>query len=148
MPTTRRRTESSSSLWSVDWWDIPAIWPRIEEMVSAGLERSRGEWNTEDVHRALMERRAKLWLSVRDDIVEALLVTLDVRYPQKRGLLWLVLVGLNRGNWMQFQKDIEEYARARGYDHMEAFARKGWARVSDWDEVALVMRKELWAADR
>ena len=83
-----------------------------------------------------------MWLAEGEEI-EAIAITSIEIYPKWKVCLLRYVSG-NMGTILSGSDVIENWAREQGCARMETHARKGWERVSDWDVVQVVLRKELF----
>ena len=127
---------------------VEEIWPRVEHLIKKGLEHGRGELDATDVLKFLIERVMQLWVVM--DMLEDKPVmagcTEIVNYPRKKVCRAVVLGGDSIVEWMKHVEGIEEWARTKDCDHMDAFVRKGLAKKMakiDYKQEYVVLGKDL-----
>ncbi len=102
-------------------------------------------WHENDVLRAVLEERAKLWVAQEADEVVAAVVTQIVEHPRCRDcFIWLVGGGRLR-EWAQAGLDeVESYARHMKCDCVTGGLRRGWLRIgTGYRETGIAMEKVL-----
>ena len=101
-------------------------------------------YSIDDVLDELREGKAQLWLGVRDNKVQAILVTVINTHPcAKDCLIWLC-AGNNRENWTHLLPQIENWAKAHGCDAMVVRGRRGWEKVmKDYKKTHVILEKKL-----
>lgn len=114
----------------IDHREIPGHWDSVELLIHKALCETKGEQSVKDVRKALLTRKAKLW--VYDQIgmgITAIFVTEIISYPQKVSLnIWLT-AGEHAHVWADaFLSLMKEYARDINADFIEWTGRPGWQR--------------------
>jgi len=123
---------------------ITAIWWHIHPLVEKGLAHGNGEYKPTDVLRGLLKGHAQLWVSVREDYVEAIAITKLTQYPQQKICSIELVAGKDMKNWLDNLDLIYDWAKKSGCTAIEAQCRKGWKRIlKDWHETKILMRKDL-----
>ena len=127
---------------------VEEIWPRVEHLIKKGLEHGRGELDETDVLKFLIERVMQLWvvMDMLDNKPVMAGCTEIVNYPRKKICRAVVLGGNHIEEWMSHVKGIEEWARTKGCDHMDAFVRKGLAKKMakiDYKQEYVVLGKDI-----
>lgn len=138
-------TSSSDSVFTgvkseniADWWD------GIEWMVKDIAARSHGRHTVRSLVDMILEQRAQMWISIRDEKPESLTLTMISVYPDTKICTLFASCGHNPQNWAGFIENIEEWARNEGCSRIEAVARPGWQkRLSDYKRTHVVLEKSL-----
>ncbi len=88
----------------------------------------------------------QLWVVfVRDEVVAAMTTEL-VFYPRKKICRIVTLGGWDFQQWGEHIELVADWARSTGCDHIETFARKGFARAAKrfgFEEQYTVLSKSL-----
>ncbi|MGI9489039.1 MAG: hypothetical protein ACR2RF_24775 [Geminicoccaceae bacterium] len=84
-----------------------------------------------------------LWVAERDDAVAAICITEIIDFPRQRKCLMRYLAG-DMDVISEHAPRIEAYAVANGCQVLEAYTRRGMARLRpDWDQKYIILQKEL-----
>ena len=132
MQTTARQIERTAT----SFWDE---WRRLRHHILAALEHAGGTHTEHDILDLLRNDQAQFWPAEN-----SAMITEIVGYPNgSHCRIWLAggeydeLRGLERDR-------VIPWARSRGWRRIELVGRKGWARrLKDYDEVAVVLAKEI-----
>ena len=132
MQTTARQIERTAT----SFWDE---WRRLRHHILAALEHAGGTHTAHDILDLLRNDQAQFWPAEN-----SAMITEIVGYPNgSHCRIWLAggeydeLRGLERDR-------VIPWARSRGCRRIELVGRKGWARrLKDYDEVAVVLAKEI-----
>ena len=116
-----------SDLVGVGSHQIDDYWDYVKPFVDKAMERSTTE-TTPQVFVALKNKSARLWLSVKEGIIQSICIVQVTDRPKGRVCSIWICTGSNRKEWMQFHDTIEAWAKANGCVRMRHEARKGWAR--------------------
>jgi GNAT superfamily N-acetyltransferase len=123
---------------------LPVYWPAVRPLIAQACEASRGKWTAEALRKEIEERNAQLWAIYKDEELQAVIVTSIENYPGKRVVTAPIVVGKDRGDWMQHFLEIEDWARQNGCQAVELIARPGWARVlKDYELTHVKLEKDL-----
>lgn len=116
-----------------------SLWSEIGWLLDPAVKRGSNDWS--DVHRALSDGRAQLWLTLDPTPINATVTRMDGDTLE----VWLcggrVLAGA-----VQFLEVILQAARAAGATSARIVGRKGWARVLapyGWQPVGDELVKDL-----
>lgn len=128
--------------------DIPLAWPMVQEFIETACQTTRGRWTPESIFDGLTDRRLQLWVAIQDTSsgkcrITACAVTEINNYPGKKVCTVMFGCGDGRENWQHHMATIEAWAREQGCNAIEAVARKGWAKLLDWDFTHVFIEKEL-----
>ncbi len=104
-------------------------------------------WHENDVLKAILEEKAKLWLAWNEEKngADAAVVTQIIDHPRSRDcFIWLV-GGTNLRVWAQDGLDmVEAYARFMNCTCVTGGMRRGWLRVGKgYQETGITMEKVL-----
>lgn len=143
--TDRSATHSSASeLLGVPSQCVPKIWPAILPWIVNACESMNGRIHAADFFIALLNKDKQLWVSVRDDIIEACCITEIVNYPHKKYCVVNIVTGHGRLHWQKFMDHIETWALTQGCDGIEAIARTGWERImKHWTKSHVFLEREF-----
>ncbi len=109
---------------------VSKVWAKVRPLIRNGLKRSGGRLSETTVYDALVNGQMRLWIGVRNDEVEMVMVTWIATYPTGFKCLQVVLLAGSRPEaWLQFEPELEAWAREQGCHRIEAWARPGWERV-------------------
>ena len=125
---------------------VTSVWPLVAPDLSKAIKRADGVMTEETVFKALLTRDMQLWTAWDEQgELEAAAVTQIVCYPGKTVCAIPLIGGKKRDDWLVFQPQFEEWARANGCDALEGYARPGWLRVlsDDWRHCWTVIRRDL-----
>ena len=126
---------------------VPAIWQEARPLIASALARGNGGFAEEDILGALLSREMQLWLYVEGRI-KGVVVTELVNYPRLRACLLVLCAGTDIQGWIHHIETLERWASAQGCEVIEAYGRRGWARLlKGWEQRTMLM-KELDHAGR
>ena len=138
----------------VDQEDVEEVWPTIRDSVCKAMTHSDCAMEGDDFRDELIKGNCQLWLLVKDaKEVVGHVITQITQYPRKRILR--VLTFESKGGesgmlamklWYEFYKDIEDFGKKRGCDHVEAQTRAGMARTLKkygWNDQYHIVTKEI-----
>lgn len=125
--------------------DVAEAWPVVAGDLRRAIKRADGGFTEETVYAALLSRDMQLWTAWQDGELQAAAVTQIVIYPGKKVAAIPLIGGRKRNDWLSFQPQFEEWAKANGCDSLEGYARPGWLRVlsNDWRHCWTVIRRDL-----
>lgn len=144
MPRTARQTARSltpsggSVLCTVDADEIFLVWESVVQLIASVINHPRNDKDEGlvDVYDKLVDGAYQLWISERDDKVEAICITAIEQRPRKKIARIPYIAGVKHKNWIHFMDALIRWARANGCDEMEGYFRQGWLRVlrgSEWE---------------
>lgn len=124
------------------WYEVPKWWPAVSRWVEEALSRSL-RWEADDLYSACLRRRMTLWLAL-DPEPKGVAITHIEHFRHETGICTVLVVGgEGMKDWLMFKNELEDHARANSCDVMEAWGRRGWARVLDYEPVYTIYRKVL-----
>lgn len=135
-------TRSQGSVYGVLSTDIDLVWDQCVPHLKRAIEYSDEKYSLESIKNGLESRTMQLWVYMKGDI-KACMVTQLVNYPTKRVCLILFLGGSLMHEWLRFMTLIEEWARSNHCEAIEIYGRPGWAKVLGWEQIHVVLRKNL-----
>lgn len=107
---------------------VPAIWPRVEQLVVGAITRT-DLCHTLDVVPKVMDGTAQLWLAIDGKDILAAATTLLRRTDKHLICELTALGGRDRPRWLPMLDQIEAWAKAEGATALRFFGRRGWTRV-------------------
>lgn len=124
--------------------DVPMVWPIVAPLLAPAVVRADGQIEIDDVYQQLITRDMQLFTAWDGTDCLAAAVTQIICYPRRKVLGIPFIGGRKRGDWLSFQPVFEAWARDKGCDALEGYARPGWLRVlRDWRHCWTVIRKDL-----
>jgi len=127
-------------LWTVQSQDIDAHWFHVEHLMESIKKWSDGKYHAEDIKKKLKEADMQLWIA---GDYQAIGVTEISLYPQQKVCTVIFMAGSSMVNWLPLHEHVVEWARDIGCDVIQENGRKGWAKLFDWDQIHVVLRKKL-----
>jgi len=122
---------------------VPSIWDRVRPMIEAGYAAA-DEFMPEDMLDRLVGAKVQLWGAIGDrgDIFAVLTTEL---VPMRSGLVcWMCqCAGERLGEWREFHRKVEDYARAEGCVKVVLRGRVGWQRALDGYQVRNVQLEKV-----
>lgn len=118
----------------------PALFDQLayaRPFIEGALRRGTGTHTFDDIALGVLAGRYQLFTRPG-----AAAVTEVIEYPRRRELN-MFLVGGDLRVILDAEPDFVRHAREIGADAITLTGRRGWARVLDWPESQLVMRKEV-----
>jgi hypothetical protein len=120
---------------------LSLVLPWLEKVV----ERSHGGNTLEGFLKQFAAGLWQLWVIDDGAKLRGMLVTaLDVTPSGRKVCTIRVVTGEDSLSWLHLTHDLEEWAKSKGCDRMEAWARKGWARrLPDWHMSHVMLEKDI-----
>lgn len=153
MPTTRKQIEpsptslSDSYLVAIPGYRAHTVWPVVEKWVDNVCRAGGGRYKPDDYYKAILERNMQLWLVWNRDCLQAFVITEIIDYPHKRYCNIHALGGRHHDDWIHLVGNIEEWAKMKGCDGMEAaHGRLGFKdalKELGWDSKTIYYEKEF-----
>lgn len=107
---------------------IEEYWPAISDRVSTVCMRSKGRLTPEYIKAELIFRRMHLWLAHKDGKITAIIIAKPCYYQKSKWYRIVIATGTGFREWLSHISILEEWAKANGFDGIEAEAREGWFR--------------------
>ena len=126
--------------------EIPYIWVDVKPLIEKALVHANGEMLPEDVLKLLLENNEYLFIGYTNDEIQSALVGEIITYPRKktfRIITWSTKSGHDYEAWIGLWDTIENFAKSKGCDSIEAWTRKGLARKLKWDNEYSVITKNI-----
>ncbi len=127
-------------------WEAILRWETFRPLVQKALDRSQGEYASDDIRDAVNQGKMQLWILDEGDSVPALAVTQILTYPQKR-YCEIVLAATSRRMGVRFWRGairlVGAFSKHHGCDKFRVFGRKGWGRAMGWKEIYAVFEKQI-----
>jgi hypothetical protein len=128
---------------------IEAFRPAIGDLVFDAIRRLP-DWTPEAVFQEALDGNVQIWLLGPDSAAPtAIVLTQLITCPGASFCHILGVAGEDKERYTPFIYDvIAPFAKEKGCDYLQAFAREGWERTSQirdhgWEKVAIVIRKPL-----
>lgn len=133
--------ESAIKLLCVSPALVPQIWPMVSKMIDAAY--AEVDEITPDVRTWLVDGKGLLWIADYDGMIIAALTTSLVM--KRSGLVCRMVAcgGSQMELWVDFRRQIEEYAKAEGCVKVTAEGRPGWMRALGYRVSKVCVEKEL-----
>ena len=126
--------------------EIDKVWEQVLPFIEAPLTYNNGEFEAEDIYKALIEKKMQLWVAFNDRI-RAAMVTEVVNYPRKKIVRIVTLGGENMMGWIDDGVNLlKRWAKTQGATGLEVIGRKGWIRTLDklgFIHTHVVLKKEI-----
>ena len=108
---------------------IDAIWPDVGPILQTAIDKSRGEYQLEDIYRFLHQGTMQLLIAAKDKEIIGAVITEVVQYPRKTALQVTFLAGKHMNQWFdEVVKVTKEGAKTVGADFLQATGRFGWKK--------------------
>lgn len=123
------------------------ILSEVAPLLQPAIDTSGGRWDIWAVFRMIESGVSQLWVSRRDNAIEAVAVTTIVPFPRMNVCEIPFVGGRFIDNWLHFEKQIAEWAKARGCQELGGFDTKGgaWVRKlgEPWRRSHIAIRRPL-----
>lgn len=117
--------------------EIDALWPQVVFLVDRAMGYIDGKMSSEDVYKALKNKKMQLWL-----VPGGIWVTQIEQYPRSKRLEWVAAAG-EYNDWTEYLPILFEWAESQGCDAVEIVGRPGWGRKTGFEEIHRVFRVKL-----
>lgn len=125
---------------------VSEVWPLIADKVSDLLDRSWGEFQSQDVLELLEKSDWQLWLfGIVDERIDLLVITQVLQTPQLRyGQIW-GMEGENLDKYLPFLDNVLiPWFRSKHCSFVEVVGRPGLERkLRSWTRTGIVLRTPL-----
>jgi len=125
---------------------VDETWHLVADLLQPAIDRMGGTHDAHDIKKALVNRDMQLWVSWRDQKIEAALVTEICVAPHKKVCRYVLVGGSYLKNWVHFDKELSQWAKAQGCCRMFSGMRPGFAKELEqfgWQKDSVNMVKEL-----
>ena len=115
-------------------------------LIDKALKHSNGELLTKDILEFVLKERQYLFVGTIEGEIQSALIGELIYYPRKlvfRIITWSTSSGYDYEKWMPLFNIIEDFARSKRCDFLEAWTRKGLARKIQWDNEHSIITKQL-----
>jgi len=140
MTALNRSGSHSPSLWTINSQSIEKYWDQIEPLMKSIDKWSHGKYFAEDMKKYLMDCDMQLW--VAGDF-QAIGVTQINEFPRQKVCTVVFMAGKNMDEWLMLHEEVVKWAKDIGCDVIEAYCRRGWQKLFNWDPIHTVLRKVL-----
>jgi hypothetical protein len=116
-------------------------WPRAKDLIV--LSMGEGSYSEVDVVRHLLHGSWTLWIIEKEGEVVSACITEIIDFPRKRKCLLRYAAGKIE-HLNEHSPKMEAYAMANGCDVLEAYTRRGMAKLKpDWEQKYIILQKDL-----
>lgn len=127
--------------------DIMRVWPMILQRVQQACLRSNGRHTSDNILRALLERRMQLWVfwnHVEQEIKGFCITEILTFETGLKVVSGVICTGRDRAEWTAHRKTIEDWGREKGCSAIHIWARRGWEReLPDYKLTHVILEKQL-----
>ena len=111
--------------------EVPAVFPKIKELIFRSLEYAHGNLTINDVYAQLMETRTVLFIITNEQYsIEAFIIADVQQYPQRKVIRILLSAGKNLKEWKnELLEVMTSWCKKIGASRIEIIGRKGWERA-------------------
>jgi hypothetical protein len=108
---------------------VAEMWPKVERLLTAALDKSSGERRPDDVRAELLDGGMQLWIITVGRRLAGAAVTTIMKFPAQTVCTTILLGGDAVALWSGALVDtLAAWARGLGCVELEAYGRLGWAR--------------------
>lgn len=123
---------------------VKKLWPKVGPILDRAVKRANGNLYLEDLLNDILAERAVLWVVFYGKEVEGAFTTQVSTYHRRKVCAVPFVAGKNLREWIESYELIKDWARARGCDAVEGYARKGWFRaLRQMKPIYTVTREDL-----
>jgi hypothetical protein len=116
--------------------EIDYVWPTVEPILQRALDRSRGEYLSEDIYGYIKRREMQLWVAVNDGEIKAVCLTEIVSFPRLKVCRLVIAAGEGMRHWVKLGSEtLKAWAKAQGCQEIRGGGRVGWARALGWKPI-------------
>lgn len=109
---------------------VDTCWGKIESFVKEAAEATEGRYSFDELYEMAKDSRNNLWIAYDEDDVKGFVLTSINTYPQRKILSMNFCGGIEFKSWKTPIIDtLKQYAKEYGCDSLEAYGRKGWAKM-------------------
>lgn len=124
-----RSSDNEPRLYGVLSHAIGTVWEEIKPLLIKTLEYADGKYNLDDIYTAIKSRDMQLWVVYDNKGILSFCVTQIIIYPRKKVLSMPFVGGVEMLRWLHLTDIIKDFAREKGCDFAEGYARDGWIKV-------------------
>lgn len=125
---------------------IDVVWDSVLPLIAKPIEMSRGCFLPEDVLALLRFSQMDLFIAIKGEEVLAAYVVNVRHFPRKRVLETVFAGGKphSMSEWLEpMVSHLDAVGKQTGCAGMMATGRKGWSRIVEGEEVAIVLWRDL-----
>jgi hypothetical protein len=124
---------------------IPQMWDDLRPLIEQACAYSNGASSPKDVIERIMLGHFRLVAFMRGHVPQSILVLHIAQFDTGERILEVLLAsGSGARDWMKFEPQMEDYARAAGCSRMRMIGREGLAKIlTDWKRTAIVLEKVI-----
>lgn len=109
---------------------VDTCWSKIQSYVDDAVEATEGRYSAEELYAMAKDTRNNLWVAFDDSGYKGFVLTSINTYPQRKILAMNFCGGVEFKTWKTPIIDtLKKYAKDFGCDSLEAYGRKGWAKI-------------------
>lgn len=147
MQTTAKQTEISTSLWSVEPYNLgpfgmnQSAWDLGLPFIDISL--AYGKINLQDIYEGCLDHRYTIWLIYHDDVKGVFFTRIGV-FPRKRICEIMLMNGEGMEEWLEIGiEKVKDWAKSQNCDSVEIYGRPGWSRVLNIKPTSQIVSIEL-----
>ena len=139
-------TSSSANLVTIPGDYVERVWPLIEGMAEKACTEWHGCYAPEDIKKLSQEKKIQLWTAWRGKKPVCLLGTQIYSHPQMKVCEIMFVGGEDMDSWVDYMKELMDWATQMGCRSLVARGRLGWERVLKqygFEADRILLRREL-----
>lgn len=125
---------------------VATVWPDAMPLLARPIEMSKGCYLPEDVLGACQAGHMQLWIAADGEDLVAAYVTEITNYPRKKVIRAVFAGGKphTMDRWLEpMTAAIEDMGKQFGCSSITAMGRKGWAKIVEGEEIAVVLWRDF-----
>ena len=120
------------------------LWPQVERALAGTFDLVKDTHYPTDVLAAILTGQMFLFVALDGEEVKGACVAHFTLYPRMKALTEFLVGGKDMPSWIGAMEEATEgFARASGCARCEAGGRAGWAGVTRYRKVGVMLRKDL-----
>lgn len=116
---------------------VPAVWPKVEDLITKACEHADGLYTPAAIFRGLTvgfydqgRPDAYLLVAIKDRAPIAAAVVSILTYPTGVKVLEVIALGGSaRKSWLRFDPLLAQWAADEGCDRVRFYGREGWGKA-------------------
>jgi hypothetical protein len=126
--------------------NIAVVWEEVEPLLQKSVEVSRGMITLERIKNLLAQEEAVAFCTLRDNKVQAVLVTQIIQYCSYRSARIIACAGRELRGAMEFISVLDAWAMSQGAVEIEGWCRPEMVRLTrrlGWKEKFVCVTRDL-----